>query len=77
MENLRHADNFLALFYAAEFDYATINPLVHLPKILPLSQRMYDPATHRGKSLCTSGIWGATEIGKAEVEVESTREISM
>lgn len=31
MENLRHADNLFALFYAAEFDYATINPLVHLP----------------------------------------------
>lgn len=30
--NLRHADNLFALFYAAEFDYATINPLVHLPE---------------------------------------------
>lgn len=32
MESLRHADNLFALFYAAEFDYATINPLVHLPE---------------------------------------------
>lgn len=32
MESLRHADNLFGLFYAAEFDYATINPLVHFPE---------------------------------------------
>jgi len=63
---LRNADNFLGLFYPQEFDYATINPLVHF---VGCGRGFKDSKKRKGwgrevragkqSFMCLFGIWAA------------------